>query len=64
MNFYAYKGKHALGNEPLGTDNKMIIKDLKSVRGAIKRCKSMWGQNFKLYSYTEFYNNHTFKEIA
>lgn len=63
MQFYAYKGKFKLNNEPLGSDNRMIIKDLKTASGAARRCKKSWGDNFKLYSFTNFYDNNTFREI-
>ena len=63
MNFYAYRGKKPLGSEVLGTDNRIIINDLKTVRGAIARCNKQWHNNFKLYSFTDIYDNTSFKEI-
>tara|TARA_Y100000034_G_C6698353_1_gene307831 strand:+ start:285 stop:479 length:195 start_codon:yes stop_codon:yes gene_type:complete len=61
MNFYAYKGKQPLGAEALGTDDRLIIRDLKTKKGAITRCKQIWGSNFSLYSFDNVYNNATFK---
>ena len=63
MKYYAYKGRQPLGSETLGADNRMIISDLKTTNGAARRCKKAWGANFKLYSFTNFYDNNTFKEL-
>lgn len=64
MNLYAYVPRED-GTEPMGTANKMIIHDLKTVRGAINRCKRVWtGKEFKLFSYTRFFDNSTFTQLA
>jgi len=61
MQFYLYKGEHELGSEPCGTDGKMIIRDLKTLRGAINRGKRAWpGQTFTVHSFGKFYDNSTF----
>lgn len=43
--------------EPLGTNNQMIIKDLKTLRGVLKRIKR-WNLNhskpFRLYTYPDY----------
>lgn len=62
MKFYAYKGKEELGKEPLGTFNKQVI-ELKTINGAKRRCVNVWGNDYKLYSFTNFYDNKTFQEI-
>jgi hypothetical protein len=61
MNFYAYKGKQPLGSEDLGTDNRLVIRDLKSKKGAINRCKQIWGSNFSLYSFSNVYDNSSYE---
>lgn len=64
MDFYAYKGKLELGREKLGTDDNMIIRNLKTEKGAFRRCSRRWPDgNFRIYSFTNFHNDKTFKEI-
>lgn len=63
MNFYIYKGHAPLGQEPLGTENKNLWWDLKTVRGAIKRARRFFGNDFSLYTYTNFYDSSTFKQV-
>ena len=60
MKFYAYKQDVGLGKEPLGTDGRMLF-ELKTVAGAIRRCRS-YGYS-RLFSYSNFYDDGTFKEI-
>lgn len=62
MGYYAYKPDKN-GNEPLGTSGRIIITDLKTIKGVKNRCKSLFGDNFKLFSFSNFYNESTFKEI-
>ena len=64
MQFYAYKGQYLLGAEPCGTEHKAIWRDLKTIRGAINRAKSAWGSFYRIYSFTNFYDNSTFKLVA
>jgi len=64
MNIYAYAGDKELGKEDLGTSNKLMFKDLISIRAILRRCtKTFGGNNFRVYSYTNFYDNKTFREI-
>lgn len=64
MGFYAYLGHAELGSEQLGTSGRMIIEDLKTRQGAIRRCKKYWaGKEFRIYSYTNFYDKRTFKRV-
>lgn len=61
MQFYAYIPRED-GSEPVGTENQMIIRDLKTIRGAINRIKkiSRWNdKGFKLFSYVNLYNSAT-----
>ena len=63
MKFYAYLGNHLLGEEPLGSENKLMF-ELKTVKGAKNRCVRAFGKRpYVLFSYTNFYDNKTFKEI-
>ena len=63
MNFYAYKGTHDLGKEPLGSDNRMIWRGLKTPRSPKKTCRELWGDNFRLFSFTNFYDDTTFQRV-
>lgn len=64
MNFYAYKGNDPLGKEPLGSENRLIWKDLKTIKGARNRAKKAFGnQPFKLYTFTNFFDDKTFSEV-
>lgn len=63
--FYAYKGTAPLGSEPLGGDGKLLMKDLTSEAGAVRRCRQVFKDaSFKLYAYTNFYDNKTFREVS
>lgn len=64
MAFYAYLGNADLGSEELGSFGRMVIPDLKTARGAIRRCNKYWaGKEFRVYSYTDFYDKRTFKRV-
>ena len=64
MGFYAYLGNDELGTEPLGSGNKMVIHDLKTARGAINRCNKYWsGKEFRVYSFTDFYDESTYRRV-
>ena len=60
MKFYAYCGKEDLGKESLGTSGRLLF-ELKTIAGAIRRCQRLFGNGFRLYSYTNFYRDETFK---
>jgi len=70
MKFYSYIVNRnlifinsVLPFEPCGSDGKMIF-ELKTVQGAIRRCTKLYTEKeFKLFTYTNFYDNKTFKEI-
>ena len=60
MKFYAYRGQAALGQEPLGTAGRLLF-ELKTVAGAVRRCQRLFGNDFRLYSYSHFYRDETFR---
>lgn len=62
MNFYAYEPDKN-GNEPMGTEGRVLF-ELKTTRGAIRRAfRRFSGRPFRLYKYTNFYNDKTFTLI-
>ena len=64
MAFYAYLGNNELGSEQLGSSGRMVIPDLKSARGAIRRCNKYWkGKKFRVYSFTNFYDESSYKRV-
>ncbi len=72
MTFYAYqpdKKEHTFDtdfpNEPFGTQYQRII-HLKTVRGAINRCRhdKYLNTHFRLYRFTDFYDRDTFTFIG
>lgn len=50
MLYYAYV-PNKKGNEPLGTENKLIMRDLKTDRGAIRRALRYLGPGTIVYRY-------------
>ncbi|MBU0711555.1 hypothetical protein KKA87_06495 [bacterium] len=64
MKFYAYKGQAKLGDEKLGTSDRMIF-ELKTSKGAIRRCLKRFSfGDFRLYQIGEIYDISTYKEIT
>ena len=64
MGFYAYIGNDELGSEPLGSFGRMVISDLKTARGAFRRCNKYWkGKVFRVYSFTDFYDESTYRRV-
>lgn len=62
--YYAYKGDAELGSEPCGTEGRHVWEDLKTTKGAVRRMQGLYGnKSFKIYSFTDFYDNKTFKLI-
>jgi hypothetical protein len=60
MKFYAYIPT-VRGKEPTGSANKLLF-ELRTIEGAIRRAKRILNtDNFQLYSYSNFYDNKTFK---
>lgn len=65
MNFYAYIPRPD-GSAPLGTGDRFIIRDLKTIGGVVKRLKGIdrWNQSgFIVQTFTNFYDDKTFKTV-
>jgi len=60
MEFYAYAGNKRLGEEGLGSERRVLM-NLKTVRGAMKRCRKIFPGGFMLYRYRNFYQDETFE---
>ncbi len=64
IKFYAYLGNEEFGEESLRSGRIMIIDDLKTARGAISRCNKYWkGKVFRVYSFTDFYDESTYRRV-
>jgi len=68
MNFYSYTTETpntpGLADEPLGSGGRSIVRDLKTVRGAVNRMKQTWpDKSFKVFSFTNFYDDKTFRLV-
>jgi len=61
MKFYAYKPTKD-GGEPLGTSGRTLF-ELKTVAGAHRRARSVLGPRYRLFRYTNFYDNKTFRRV-
>lgn len=59
-NFYAYNEDVPIGQESVGTSGKMIIRDLKTLRGVMKRCRTVGWTTFRIYTFSNFYDDKTF----
>jgi hypothetical protein len=60
MNFYVHSGTE----EPTGTEGRLVWRDLKTRGGAIRRARRIFkGKPFSLYTFTDFYDNSTFRCI-
>ncbi len=62
MKFYAYIPRED-GTAPCGTSDQTIF-ELKTKRGAINRGKRILGGVFRLFSYTNLYDDTTLLQIA
>lgn len=62
MKYYAYKLTDK-GTEPMGTSGRILF-ELKTHKGAIRRALCVLGHNFRLFSYTNFYDDKTFREVT
>ena len=60
--FYSYKGNAPLGKEKLGTEGRSLD-ELKTVKGVKNRLLKAGWVEFKIYSYTNFYNDSTFRLV-
>lgn len=61
MKFYAYKPTSS-GGEPMGTEHKLLF-ELKTIAGAHRRARRYLGKSYRLYTYTNFYADRTFKRV-
>ena len=68
MQFYSYvtetpNAPHQT-DEPFGTSGRSIDRDLKTVRGVVRRLERAWpGKSFKVFSFTNFYDDKTFRLV-
>ncbi len=66
MKFYSYvtKTPYAPGmeDEPIGDGWADIDRDLKTVRGVVRRRRKAWaGKSFKVFSFTNIYDPKSFR---
>lgn len=62
--YYIYKGTYELGQEPLGSDNRLIRRDLKTDRGAIAYAKRIFkDQPFSVFRFSNFYDDRSFRVV-
>jgi len=62
MNYYAYKGNNELGTEPLGTEGRHLL-NYKRVSYVIRYLRSLGYDKFMVYTYSNFYDDNTFKLV-
>ena len=62
MKFYAYKPT-ADGREPVGGSNRLLF-ELKTKAGALRHAVKWLGPQFRLFMYTNFYDEKTWREIG
>lgn len=65
LNLYAYIPNED-GRPPLGSEGNWIIRDLKTVKGAIRRIRTNpnWANTpFVIQTFTNFYDDRTFKTV-
>jgi hypothetical protein len=68
MQFYSYVTADpkvpGMEDDPIGTMGKTIDRDLKTLKGVVRRLKRAWpGRCFKVFSFTNIYDNSTFKLV-
>ena len=68
MQFYSYTTEtpDAPGqtDAPIGSSGRSIDRDLKTVRGVVRRLERAWpGKSFKVFSFTNFYDDNTFRLV-
>ncbi len=59
--YYAYKPDDQ-GKEPMGTQNRLLF-ELKTDIGAIRRAIRPLGPSCRVFWYTNFYDDTTFRQI-
>jgi hypothetical protein len=61
MKFYSIKNA-TLENEPFGTFGRSLD-ELKTLKGVINRLKVAGWEKYSIYTYTNFYDNKTFRLV-
>jgi uncharacterized protein YukE len=66
--FYSYltttPDAPGMTDEPVGSGGRSIDRDLKTLRGVVNRLKKAWpGKSFKVFSFTNFYDDQTFRLV-
>lgn len=67
MNLYAYVTKSPtadMSDEPLGTAKRWIFRDRKTTESVVRKMRALYpSESFKVYRFTEFYRDDTFKLV-
>jgi hypothetical protein len=68
MQFYSYLTEtpfsEGMKDAPLGTSGQFIDRDLKTVRGVANRIRRAFpNRSFKVYTFTNFYDDKTFRIV-
>jgi hypothetical protein len=68
MQFYSYvtETPDAPGqtDEPVGSGGRVIDRDLRTVRGVVRRLEKAWpGRSFKVFTFTNLYDDKTFRLV-
>jgi hypothetical protein len=68
MQFYSYitETPDAPGqsDEPIGSYGRAIDRDLRTVRGVVRRLEKAWpGRSFKVFTFTNLYDDKTFRLV-
>ena len=68
MQFYSYVTETPFADgqsdEPLGTSGRSIDRDLRTLRGVVRRLQKAWpGKSFKVFTFTNFYDDRTFRLV-
>jgi hypothetical protein len=66
--FYAYKtdtpDTPGMDDEPLGTAGRLVMPTITTARGALARVRRANLGSFKLFRFTNFYDDSTFKFVT
>lgn len=68
MQYYSFVSENpyveGMIDEPVGSGGRSIDRDLRTLRGVVNRLKKAWpGKSFKVFSFTNFYDNNTFRLV-
>lgn len=69
MQFYSYTtetpGAPGQTDEPVGSGGRSIDRDLRTVRGVVRRLEKAWpGKSFKVFTFSNFHDDRTFRLVA